>query len=83
MEIDAKDKYILCVGVCVLDVIHVLNSYPEEDSDRRYVPTTSRLSHRNRPIVDSQFKFQIGHNMDVGNVAATRQTCALYFGNWA
>lgn len=29
------DKRILCVGLCVLDIIHVCSSYPEEDSDRR------------------------------------------------
>lgn len=35
MEIDINDKYILCVGMCVLDVIHVCKTFPEEDSDRR------------------------------------------------
>lgn len=29
------DKLILCVGICVLDVIHVCHEHPEEDSDRR------------------------------------------------
>lgn len=28
-------KYILCVGLCVLDVIHICKDFPEEDSDRR------------------------------------------------
>lgn len=31
------DKLILCVGICVLDVIHVCKEYPNEDSDRRLV----------------------------------------------
>ncbi|XP_031634393.1 ketohexokinase-like [Contarinia nasturtii] len=30
-----NDKLILCVGICVLDIIHVCQEYPEEDSDRR------------------------------------------------
>lgn len=30
-----NNKYILCVGQCVLDVIHTCQEYPEEDSDRR------------------------------------------------
>lgn len=29
------EKRILCVGLCVLDIIHVCSRYPEEDSDRR------------------------------------------------
>lgn len=29
------EKKILCVGVCVLDIIHVTNEYPKEDSDTR------------------------------------------------
>ena len=28
-------KLILCVGICCLDVIHVCDEYPAEDSDRR------------------------------------------------
>lgn len=32
---DDKDKYILCVGMCVLDIIQVCSTYPEEDSDKR------------------------------------------------
>ena len=31
-----SEKSILCVGMCVLDIIHVCNQYPEEDSDKRY-----------------------------------------------
>lgn len=30
-----EEKRILCVGLCVLDIIHVCATYPEEDSDRR------------------------------------------------
>lgn len=29
-------KAVLCVGMCVLDIIHVCNEYPVEDSDKRY-----------------------------------------------
>lgn len=31
----SEEKRILCVGLCVLDIIHVCSTYPEEDSDRR------------------------------------------------
>lgn len=31
------DKSILCVGMCVLDIIHVCREFPDEDSDRRLV----------------------------------------------
>lgn len=30
-----KNKRILCIGMCVLDIIHVCTEYPKEDSDRR------------------------------------------------
>lgn len=35
MEIDPREKYVLCVGMCVLDVIHVVQTFPDEDTDRR------------------------------------------------
>jgi len=35
MDSEIKDKYILCVGMCTLDIIHVMQEYPDEDSDRR------------------------------------------------
>lgn len=30
-----KNRRILCVGMCVLDIVHVCSKYPEEDTDRR------------------------------------------------
>lgn len=30
-----EDKQILCVGLVVLDVISVVDKYPEEDTDSR------------------------------------------------
>lgn len=30
-------KAILCVGMCVLDIIHVCEEFPVEDSDKRWV----------------------------------------------
>lgn len=30
-----KSKLVLCVGICCLDIIHVCEDYPVEDSDRR------------------------------------------------
>lgn len=30
-----NNKLVLCVGICCLDVIHVCDDYPVEDSDRR------------------------------------------------
>lgn len=36
-KMNRDDKLILCVGLCVLDVIHVCREYPEEDTDRRLV----------------------------------------------
>ncbi|XP_055857123.1 ketohexokinase-like [Episyrphus balteatus] len=30
-----NSRRILCVGMCVLDIVHVCNKYPEEDTDRR------------------------------------------------
>lgn len=45
MESETKNKYILCVGLCTLDIIHVLHTYPDEDSDRRLV------KHRPRVVV--------------------------------
>lgn len=35
MATQLKDKHVLCVGLCVLDIIHVCNSFPVEDSDKR------------------------------------------------
>jgi len=35
-EVKNKQK-ILCVGMCVLDIIHLIDKYPEEDSDIRLV----------------------------------------------
>lgn len=32
-----NDKRILCVGMCVLDIIHVCETYPEEDTDKRCI----------------------------------------------
>lgn len=32
-----NERIVLCVGMCVLDIIHVCNEFPEEDSDKRYV----------------------------------------------
>ncbi|XP_061388866.1 ketohexokinase-like [Musca vetustissima] len=31
----SEEKRILCVGMCVLDIIHVCAEYPKEDTDRR------------------------------------------------
>lgn len=36
-KMNRDDKLILCVGLCVLDVIHVCREYPEEDSDQRLI----------------------------------------------
>lgn len=30
-----EEKQILCVGLVVLDIINVVDKYPEEDTDRR------------------------------------------------
>lgn len=38
-----NNQYILCVGLCVLDVIHACQEYPEEDSDRRYFIVLNRF----------------------------------------
>lgn len=35
MSMDVTHKRILCVGLCVLDVIHECNQFPVEDSDIR------------------------------------------------
>lgn len=40
---DVQDKDILCVGLCVLDVIHVCSSYPAEDVDMRQVTVETQL----------------------------------------
>lgn len=32
------DKAILCVGICVLDIIHIVSSYPLEDTDTSSAP---------------------------------------------
>lgn len=29
-------KTVLCVGMCVLDIVHVCNEFPIEDEDKRY-----------------------------------------------
>lgn len=31
----SQDRKILCVGMCVLDIIHVCAEYPQEDTDKR------------------------------------------------
>lgn len=31
----SSEKSVLCVGMCVLDIIHVCAEYPEEDTDKR------------------------------------------------
>lgn len=28
-------KTVLCVGMCVLDIVHVCNEFPVEDQDKR------------------------------------------------
>ncbi|CAD7087284.1 unnamed protein product [Hermetia illucens] len=35
MSESEDDKLILCVGMCVLDIIHVCEQYPQEDTDKR------------------------------------------------
>lgn len=30
-------KVVLCVGMCVLDIIHVCSEFPVEDQDKRYL----------------------------------------------
>ncbi len=30
-----KNPVVLCVGMCVLDIIHVCNEFPVEDQDKR------------------------------------------------
>lgn len=32
---EVKDKLVLCVGICCLDMIHVCDKYPVENSDQR------------------------------------------------
>lgn len=36
-----EEKQILCVGLVVLDIINVVDKYPEEDTDRRNLPDVS------------------------------------------
>lgn len=31
----AESKRVLCVGMCVADIIHVCTEFPAEDSDQR------------------------------------------------
>lgn len=33
--LDCRDRRILCVGMCVLDIVHVCSKFPKEDTDRR------------------------------------------------
>lgn len=37
VKMNRNNKLILCVGTCVLDIVHICREYPEEDSDRRLV----------------------------------------------
>lgn len=39
MSESEDDKLILCVGMCVLDIIHVCEQYPQEDTDKRLYNT--------------------------------------------
>nr|KAF6429530.1 ketohexokinase [Molossus molossus] len=38
-----EEKQILCVGLVVLDIINVVDKYPEEDTDSRNLPDVSAV----------------------------------------
>lgn len=50
-KLQLDNKSILCVGIVCLDVIHVCESYPEEDTDRR--STLGRFSRGGNPANNS------------------------------
>lgn len=76
--INDNNKYILCVGMCVLDIIQVCSTYPEENSDKRFTEDISNELYLHFSLNETISLLFVGQNMVVGKEAATHQIIALY-----
>lgn len=80
MEMDPSEKYILCVGMCVFDVIHSCDAFPTEDSDQRY---ELRYEDQSGQVIKLMFSSRLrslcarlDRKAADGNVAETHRTLA-------
>lgn len=69
------DKYILCVGMCVLDIVQVCSTYPEEDSDKRYLLNKTSISFK---CIQYVINLHIDQSMATGKEAVMHRTIAPY-----